>query len=308
MHLRPNHSRPPRPGFTLIELLVVIAIIAVLTAMAASAYFSTVKRQQHNNTRAAIQTLEQTRSQHWGQVVNDASKEAIPDAVKAWAADASGNRARVIWIKLRLMEAFPTSFNEILNQNTAFWPYQTGLIPVGSRKYMGTYFTTLDHARKAGASPKAGDGESAACLLLALSVDRGGVKKLDRDTLGGAYVFDSNGDGIDELVDGWQKPLAFFRFATQHPDLPASNPQKSVKGQKFADPLDPDGYLLTWNVAASKKTFEDNVHPIGSTSAYYVIPVIVSSGADQLFGLGPALNVTNAGEAEDNLYSFQLRQ
>ncbi|MFO0969312.1 MAG: type II secretion system protein [Gemmataceae bacterium] len=291
-----------RNGFTLIELLVVIAIIAVLSAMGASAYFATVNRARNNNTKTALLALDNALKSHWNAVIEEAKKEDIPAGVRAWAApDPTGDLAKVIWIKLRLMEAFPQSFAEINSP----WVYSSGLIPAGRQKYNATY------KRQLGGKGIAGDdAESAACILLALSMDHGGAKKLDRDALGTAYFVDTNNDGVLEIVDGYQQPIRFFRFPTGSGDLQTTYKSASATGGTFRDPLDPQGFLFKWpSAGTNRSTFENRVHPIASgASAIYTIPVLASAGKDSRFGLGNDLSITVPADEQDNLYSYKERR
>src|SRR5262249_34913462 len=127
---------PRRCGFTLIELLVVIALIAVLAGLVASATYRVILTQQQNLSEATLRTVAKALDQQWKEVVNQANKEVIPDWVFTVAGrDPNGTtandlpnyvqRARVIWIKVRLKQAFPMSFAEAINGP---WPGQmTGL-------------------------------------------------------------------------------------------------------------------------------------------------------------------------------------
>src|SRR6516225_5477954 len=120
-----------RNGFTLIELLVVVAIIAVLATLVIGATMRFIQTQKETNTRTVLQTLDKALQQQWANVANDAKKETPSQAVYTLAGGDS-NRAKVIWIKMRLMEAFPVSFAEILNNPL----YTNGYIPAGSQKYI----------------------------------------------------------------------------------------------------------------------------------------------------------------------------
>src|SRR5262245_24713302 len=115
-----------RSGFTLIEVLVVVGILAILGALVSSATFRVLESQRENRSEATIRTLGQALEQHWQKAVDQANKEVIPDWVFDVAGrDPGGNaakdlpnyvqRARVIWIKIRLKQEFPMSFAEAIN-------------------------------------------------------------------------------------------------------------------------------------------------------------------------------------------------
>src|SRR5262245_17102356 len=110
-----REPRRHRSGFTLLELLVVIAIIAILAALTLRGTFQVIESRHVSNTETMMRTVNQTLAKHWAQVEADARKETgIPQLVINLAKNDSGlddmERARVIWIKFRLMEAFPISY------------------------------------------------------------------------------------------------------------------------------------------------------------------------------------------------------
>src|SRR5207244_2178853 len=123
------------------------------------------------------------------------------------------------------------------------------LIPTSSpQKNIATYQQILTNAKitaknysNLAAFP---NSQSSACLLMAISMNRGGAAFLNPDTLGSS-VTDSDGDGVKEIVDGWGTPLFFFRFPTPS-NWPTGNllqnPNTSATAT-YLDPLDPFGTL-----------------------------------------------------------------
>jgi len=331
----------PRPGFTLVEMLVVIAIIVVLLSLSAAAYFYWAGAQARRNTEANIRTVYKVAQSQYAWVVDQAKKEAPSAAVKALANnsplssdDPTGERARILWIKVRLMEAFPASYSEVNNNGSGTDPVfnflyvnagGTGLpaIPAGQRKYLNAYQRTLGNGALTQANNPA--SESSACLLMALSVSRGG-SVLNPDQLG-TSVQDSDADGVKEIVDGWRMPLAFYRFAWGGSPLLGAgqgiqglNPAPSgSKTSLLADPLDPAGLLLSWPnnaVTNYRNTYQALFHAINNTptSANYVIPVLVSGGPDRALGLPPPSQCANTSLLDnsgvsaslDDIFSYNL--
>jgi len=336
--------RQRRPAFTLVELIVVIAIIVILIALTAAGYFYFVTSTQGRNTEGTIRTVNKVFQGQWAWVVEQAKKESPSQGVKDAAtntvanvpgcSDPGGERAKALWIKVRLMEAFPIAFSEI-NNNAAgndpvfkFLYVDTGngnpAIPSGQRKYISQYQRAI--AINAAVNPAT---ESSACLLMALAVSRGG-SSLSPDLLGPA-VMDTDQDGIPEIVDGWKKPLAFFRFAWGTGALSGAaggiqglNPAAAgSKGAKLGDPLDPGGALASWPTGPGKTTFQNIAHQITNAAgtANYVIPVLASIGPDNDMVAGVAtpslplsstcattgLTAQSTVTEPDNIYSFNLR-
>lgn len=305
--------QPRRSGFTLLELLVVIAIIVVLTALAVAAGYNVMQGQKAGRTEDFIRATDKILQAHWRKVVDDAGKED-PSPAAVTMADGDRARAKVIWIKFRLMEAFPQNFAEIGTAAKPPWIYGTDsqgqqYIPQSVRKHLSTYQTAIQSA--SGTQPTT---QSGACLYLFLRENRGG-NKFDDEKFP-ANILDTDNDGLKEFVDNWGKPLTFIRFpigstgtpsvlsATLLAELNQQNPNKTTKGQSFGDPLDPDGTLSVTDITAGKlwfnvpapagKNFTANIHTVAATQPYFV-PVLISNGPDGIFNTA------------DDIYSWRLR-
>jgi prepilin-type N-terminal cleavage/methylation domain-containing protein len=289
-----------RRGFTLIEMLVVIAIIAVLASLASVAAFMMIGRRQASNTQATIRVVNKMMQNRWSAVAASAKKES-PSPAALSMAGGNPQRAQVIWIKLRLMEAFPMSYTEISNP----WVYSNdsngnAYIPTSSqRRYIIKYQSLLASGNLAANNAAT---QSSACLLMALKTHGadGGVSVQDQLNYA---VADSDNDGIPEFIDSWSNPLVFVRFGTAA-NVQAANPAVSgSRAFKHSDPFDPEGALLSsnWYMPAGnslRAAFENNIHVIARDTvpnASFTIPVIASAGPDGI--------INNA----DDIYSFNLK-
>jgi len=325
-----------RRAFTLVEMLVVIVIIIILVSLTATGYYYFIGGQQSRNTEGNIRTINKIFQEQWTFVVEQAKKETPSPATRTAAnfdggsnnADPTGERARVLWIKLRLVEAFPMTYDEINNPADPVYLILSNYIPTAQRKNWQNYKRATGGQLS---SAKTTASESSACLLMALSVSRGG-SVLSPDQLASAAI-DTDGDGVKEIVDGWRTPLAFYRFAWGSSPLLPNAPQgiqglnpaaAGAKTAKLADPLDPSGILLTWPNSPYRVGFETYLHriatPSNNANANYVIPVIASAGLDQglvltaptqcaALGLNMLPDVAGPPKlsAADNIYSFDLR-
>src|SRR5262249_47702093 len=156
MFLASRYGARRRGAFTLVELLVVLSIIAILIALSAAATLRFLGVQPATDTRTQLQRLDSTLRTQWSAVADQARKEPIPADIRpAIEAIAGGDteRTRVIWVKLRLKQAFPTSFAEALNP-----------APLQALPAYQSFLTQLQYT----AQTPPGPFDSAACLLMAL--------------------------------------------------------------------------------------------------------------------------------------------
>jgi prepilin-type N-terminal cleavage/methylation domain-containing protein len=271
-----------RRGFTLVELLVVISIIAILAALGTWGVFAMIGRQQRRNTETTLNVVHKRMQDCYTSVVKDAKEESPSAAVQAMAGG-DPERARVIWVKVRLMEAFPMSFSEVQTPTIL----NSYILPDRKFKpHFVKYQSTL-----AGKTPS-GTAESSVCLLMALNMLKSdGVGFEDQIR----YAISKDPNGLPYLIESLDKalPLEFQRFGT-NAIADAANPAKgtSARSAKFADPVDTEGKLIGkgWYGSAACTKFESTIHsisPNAGTDAWYAIPYVRS--------------------VSGNIYSFQLR-
>ena len=73
----------------------------------------------------------------------------------------------------------------------------------------------------------------------------------------------------------------------------------------FPDPLDPNGYLVSGWAPASQTTWQNLT---GAAINVYNVPVIVSAGRNTRMGLHPVTMAETGADANDNIYSYRLRE
>lgn len=301
-----------RRGFTLVEILVVIAIIGILAALTSAGVFVAISTQQRRNSLNTIRVLDKLLHDRWNEIITKSKDEPPSPAVMTLAGN-DIRRARVIWTKVRLVEAFPQTYGELSQADPK--TIVNFYIPPGQRKaHFNKYQSAV--AGKTGG----GAGESAACLLMILKTIGADGVGLD-DQLRHAIVATDGVNKIDTLVDGWSKPLRFTRFDTS-PAVQTANPATTGRAFNFSDPADPDGTLLnmSWyfttplpTPSAQRSQFENGIntpaplvvgfHPIAlvppppaqAARAFYVLPSIASNGKD------------GQPNTADDILSFQLR-
>src|SRR5262245_13281539 len=136
---RINRQRRPAPrgreAFSLIELMIVITIIGILLALSVGAVIRFIGTQQRANTISLVRRLAGRLDSQMRLVTQQAMQEPIgltgPNAATIQSAIMSmasvggvpsPERARVIWVKLRLKQAFPNNFTEALNPGGSVLP------------------------------------------------------------------------------------------------------------------------------------------------------------------------------------------
>jgi hypothetical protein len=272
---------------SVLELLVVCSIILILLGLIVAAAMRVIDQTKKGNTNRTIQKLNAVLGQHWDTVIAQAQVESIPTDVMALAGG-DGPRARVIYVKLRLRQEFPTSFAEALNTTN----------PPSPLPALPSYAAALQGAPNAPLETQA-----AACLWLALKEQRG--SGFNPDTGLTASELGALSPTLKYIKDGWGGPLYLSRWPVGSTDLnPAGAPQPGIH-----DALDPNGYLShpTW-CQMWGGNFAALCHPVAAGASWTLDrPVIGSPGPDGALGLDATMTVTNLQAARDNIYSYQLQ-
>lgn len=309
-----------RVGFTLIELIVVVAIIAALMALSAAAVIKFMGTQQGSNTQSTLDRTQAMVTKAWSKVKDQANQETIPGPVDAWiraniASNASNpsdpnvtGRVRVIYVKLKMRQAFPMSFNEALNVGVpAGYP-----IPP-----LPAYQAELANYGIASSSPATANFESSVCLLIALKrgVSGAGIDASDLTKGGATGSFTipapspAAGKSLPYLTDAWGGPIYFSRVPVGSPTL-NSNPYPGGGQPGANDPLDPLGYLQTpgWATSGGQLTTQAKLFVAltqqqlaGANSSYKQAPLLASGGPDQTPQFNPITFQQTAGS--DDLFS-----
>ena len=266
--MNPVLRRPLRRGFTVLELLIVMAIMAILFALTAGAAMRYSDVQRKKNTEWLLQKLDSALHTQWNAVIAQAKDEAVPAAVTSMAGS-DGRRARVIYIKLRLMQEFPMTFAEATN-------------PAGGMLPPRPSYVAALQGKKAPTSGTVGglDMQSSICFYMAMQQDRGGTKfNVDSNLTNTEKKIDPT-SGMTYIADQWGTSIAFFRWPYGNPEIanPNTSPPPTTSSMTAGnnDPEDPEGLLsLSWSGSSQ---FTSLCHPVSPGKSYFLAPCIASAG------------------------------
>ncbi len=281
-------GRIERSAFTLIELMVVITIMVALMALTAAAVLKFLGVQQTSNTQSYLDRVQSQLIKAWSKVKDSAKNETVPPTVVALAGtDANANgRARVIYLKLKLRQAFPMNFGEALNvpynnPELAAWGLPTLVPPSPVPAWQGyfTYLTSLGITPALVSSQAAPQPyESSVCLLMALQrgVSGAGIDPADLTAGGAAGSFMTpSGGNLPYLNDAWGRPIFFSRVPSGCPLL---NPSGPLPGAN--DPGDPQGLLTTpqWVTNFGTQFAQLTLQPVLPSASFKLAPMLASGG------------------------------
>jgi hypothetical protein len=304
-----------------------------------------VTYQRGSTTEGTIKVVNTLLQRQVTAVIAQADKEVIPPVVFLIAGQHE-KRARVIWKKLKLRQAFPMNFKEALTPWDVPAPSSPLKLQPADLPGLAAYRSAITQSGLAPSdNPAEWPKESSSCLVLALRQGFGGntfsEESLGANALGGDAV------GLRRFVDAWGSPLVFYRWPTANkPNPPYELDESSPLGPYdsnnpktwFRDPLDPEGLLDSpdWNNPQNFSMkqgvwwFEQYCHTVRDQTlgakryqrAHYLLPVIASAGRDGILGLRQpspnspllpdpmAIDIATPGAAAgigDNIYSFRLR-
>jgi prepilin-type N-terminal cleavage/methylation domain-containing protein len=239
-----------RCGVTLVELMVVIAILGVLMSTILFALQGANEQARADRTRAEIVKINDLIMTRWEGYRSRPMPMRINYSKGANASTMATNRLLATWELMRM--ELPERIAD-LRQPAVFLKTPGGapLQPALWRAYRkkaealsGGYFTNWPTSTENVSGPDIAtkwtpEYSNAECLYLILSTIReGDTNGLDFFTP--REVGDVDGDGMPEVLDGWNRPIRFLRWA---PGFSTANgaPTKLQTGvaSTHPDPFDP---------------------------------------------------------------------
>lgn len=224
MFITPSPSNAPerRRGFTLVEILVSIVILGVISGMVAQALTGANRQAQQTRAQAFVNQLNLTMLQ----LYEVEAGHRVGLSGQAWSAEAAA-QTQLIWRRDWLRTALPMSKADIdigsgRSRAPALLPVpfltETGRdsLPLGRRMavselYRSRVIRMLNATNWTTAFNNwTPENESAECLYLIFASNT-----INGDSLLGQLrtrdVADTDDDGMPEIVDPWQRPVAWMR-------------------------------------------------------------------------------------------------
>ena len=225
-----------RRGFTLLELLAVVAIMAVLMSLLIGVSLQFVEGAREKATRATLLKVDAMLQRRRSAIVR--SLETGQGSVVS-----SGSRGYTpLRLKQMMAAAMPNYVQSYIRDDTVD-PPETGLVteafemqqeltgtktdwklrmPVvtgaWSRETDGKVRDFKDPATSFDVDPINPDDPTASAESLYLFLTSGttfGVIDTDGAQFSASELADTDGDGLTEIVDGWGRPLRFYRWPTR---------------------------------------------------------------------------------------------
>jgi prepilin-type N-terminal cleavage/methylation domain-containing protein len=284
-----------RSAFTLIELLVVITIIAILATLTLQVVGGLLSQAKDAATKATIskvQSLLNSRSQAFdrllkrkGYLVGTIEYSVVQQTYP----NLPNSTQKIIAIKNLEKKYFPQLYSDVTSQFL-----QPNIYQKSNATSIEILYDFLTQSNVLGDSP------------------------LGTDSFSSAEVKDTDNDGLPEIIDGWGKPMRFYRWPTRFFRSAGQSPPSQASPNGFLNPIsavdlqnaqllfstlptfsgnlandlqrDPDDPLQ--ECLTNFKYFEGNGF---HTPATFHVLLVVSAGPDGQFGMFAPEDTANFG-------------
>jgi prepilin-type N-terminal cleavage/methylation domain-containing protein len=284
---------PGSPGFTLIELLVVITIIAILATLTLQVVGGLLGQARDSATKATIskvQSLLNSRSQAFDRLLKR----------KGYLTGTTEYTSLTT-----VPPTYPKSTQSIL------------AIKMLQKKYFPQRYSDADPILEPNIAGKANASSIEILYDFLTQSNVLGDSPLGTDSFSSAEVKDTDNDGLPEILDGWGKPMRFYRWPTRFFRSLGQNPPTGATPNGFLNPInaldiqnaqylfstlpafsgnlandlqrDPDDPLQ--ECLSNVVYFESQFH----TPATFHVFLVVSAGPDGQFGMYAPEDTANFG-------------
>ncbi len=304
---RSSRSRHRR-AFTLIELLVVVMVIGILATFVMVALAGVNQTAKEDRTTALIARINELLMEKYASYqyrrmppanARLALKRQQP-GFEAWLQNNGGYglvaRDRLTATRDMMRMELPCTIDEVRGPTEARQTLLRDhiqpkpLVPALSRAYYARALRTLNGNLNAWTPTN----ESAECLYLILTQMRSGDSSA-MEFFTENEIGDTDGDGMNEILDGWGQPIYWLRWAPGF--IPHKNPEAPELfgfGSTLQVPLvnQPEQEDMFDPMEIGISYAEEFAEPIESPSGFgkidrarALLPVIFSAGPDERFGI-----------------------
>jgi prepilin-type N-terminal cleavage/methylation domain-containing protein len=241
-----------RRAFTLVELLIVMMIMGILASIVLFALASVQESVRVDKTKATINKLNAIVMAKW----DSYKTRRVPISIPAGTQPKAAAQYRLDTLRELMRMEMPDRYSDILDP-----PVNRSRAGDSMSPLIAVPGVTLAY-RNALSSNRTDQFENAECLYLFITKGSGDVDVMEQfrpDEIG-----DTDGDGMNEFLDGWGRPINFLRWAAgfHSPLQPAD--------AKEHDPFDP---LRVYSPSAGDANYPNGVYPP-------LYPMIFSPGPD----------------------------
>jgi prepilin-type N-terminal cleavage/methylation domain-containing protein len=185
-----------RRGFTLVEMLMVIAIIGILAAMAIAALAGAAEQGRRQRAETQIARIEQLLSEKW----NGYRFRQLPIRIQSGTDPRIAARQRLDALRELMRLEMPDCLNDVLDGPATPQP----------RPSLSNAYLRMVQSAPNSLNPR--QWESSECLYLIFHEIRDGEDNALQHFLP-SEIGDTDGDGLNEILDPWGTPILFFRWA-----------------------------------------------------------------------------------------------
>ncbi len=269
--------RPPTTAFTLVELLVVMTILAILASMVLFALASAQESARYDKTQATISKLNALIMAKY----ESYRTRRVPITIPAGANTGVAAQYRLDALRDLMRMEMPDRYSDITDDPVTYTdPSNPSTspkisVPAVTRSY-----------RKQITSTKTDQFENAECLYLLVTLGLGDPDIMEQ--FSPSEIGDTDGDGMLEFHDGWDRPINFLRWAPgfSSPLQPWNVNATDALGNATASPVyptahDPFDPLHIYKPASGEPFFNPAV-PAANQVYPPLYPLIYSPGPDHI--------------------------
>ena len=287
---RPSNRFGPT-GFTLVEILVVILIIAIMASLITAVIGNSLNSARSAATRATITKVHRLLEERRQAIARSNLRTETRVVRRSMTATPpitglnNNATAKVVAIKETMRAQLPQQLDDLSGPDPRF---NTGDEPpvLAQLKKINSSFSGNSPS-----FPSSHIDTTTSSELLYVALTMGTELGSGGTTIefNSREAVDTDGDGLMELVDGWGKPLRFYRWPTDLVPGPGATPNANARVDMLIgggnaqlwnkDPDDPVGHFKKWINQNPQVT-----HYFHAPSRYHV-PLVVSAGRDGVLGL-----------------------